>query len=137
MSSDKQRDTVYIDRVHRGDYYAKMSGNIMIAISVKYDLTRFASLLLQKFIIEYDSVVSQHKEDFSQCTYSYGDLAELCGTSRNTIATAVTELKYHELITLKRASKGRTKTTFIPNVELLHTILDEHLKWLCVQAHLH
>lgn len=112
---------LYLDKVGEGGRYATINIEYL-KIFLEKGLTNLQILIMFDIIFEYES----HMQN--DVRKSYDDFAELYSYSRISIKKAIDPLVDKRfLISNKMDRKGRAKTNYKPNVNLLQKFLKDYL----------
>jgi predicted transcriptional regulator len=115
---ENEYNRLYRDFTHLNSLYVTWNVDLIPAVIRGYKLTSLDILLLCDIAMKYDS------ERQKPCGYSYGDLACKYRYSTNSIKESLQALLKNKLIERLNNRKGRVSYSYIPNVELLQSTLN-------------
>ena len=92
----------------------------------KYKLGGFQLAILLYIIYEYNRQIYTHEKNIG-VALSYDDICRMLNVQRSTVQQIMKALCDEKLI-FKRTGKGRKKTLYKPNKELLYKLLNEYRK---------
>lgn len=90
-----------------------------------YNLSKLEERLFTFICMQYDNAHESNREPLK---LSYDDIADIINCSYEGARKAVNILLESNLITVEGKRKGKAKTQYLPNVELIHKELKEYLK---------
>lgn len=99
--------------------------NILPMIWEYYTLSQLEERFFTYVCMQYDNAHESNREPLK---LSYTDIADIIKCSVEGARRAVKMLLESELITVEGNRKGKAKTQYLPNVELIHKELKEYLK---------
>lgn len=90
-----------------------------------YNLSQLEERLFTYICMQYDNAHESNREPLK---LSYNDIADVIKCSYEGVRKAVKMLLKSNLIIVEGKRKGKAKTQYLPNVELIHEELKEYLK---------
>lgn len=115
---------IYTDRAK----WSKRVTCLAPAIVSEYKLGGFQLAILDYIISEYNRQIYTLEKNVG-VALSYEDVCRKLNVERDTAKYSMQSLLQKELIIKTGDRKGRAKTTYKPNIELLNKLLDEYLKY--------
>ena len=115
-------EVVFGDRGHWG----KMNSYFDLAIVSQYKIGGFPLAILHYIVAEYNRIKYSGASD--EIALSLGDIADKANVGIDTAKQAINTLLGNSFIVRERR-KGRVKSRYKPNVELINTVLDDYLNY--------
>lgn len=124
--NDKRNKRLYVDVSEWGGQrrFVTWQLDILPMIWEYYDLSKFEERIFTHICMQYDNAHESNREPIK---LSYTDIANIVKCSVEGARKAIAQLIDCNLITIEGERKGRAKTQYLPNVELIHKELKEYL----------
>lgn len=107
--------------------WSKCNTFLPVAIMGEYKLGGFQLALLLYIIACYDKeILTFHKKDI-WVSLSYEDIAHKLNTNKDTAKKTIKRLIELKLVKQIDIRNGRTKSKYIPNEELIRSMMDKYL----------
>lgn len=117
----KDNDEVVFDG--RG-HWGKMNSYFDLAIVSQYKIGGFPLAILHYIVAEYNRI--KYSSTSGEIALSLSDIADKANVGIDTARQAINTLLRESLI-VRETRKGRVKSRYKPNVELLNNVVDEYL----------
>lgn len=124
--NDKGNKRLYVDVSEWGGVkrFVTWQLDILPMIWKYYTLSQLEERILIYICMQYDNAHESNREPLK---LSYDDIAEIIKCSYEGARKAVNMLVKSNLIIVEGKRKGKAKTQYLPNVELIHKELKEYL----------
>ena len=126
--SVRQYQRVYIDASELG--YYTCNPQLLQLVDKRFHLSKVQLLLFWFILSKYDSTVDRESGERQPVSATFEELAEYASCTKPGAVKAMEHLTLESVNLIKRVNrpKGKAKSEYCPNVELLHKLLEPLLR---------